>query len=49
MSYDKKKRETESLSITAQNNAIKTSYIQSKINYMQQNRKYWQCEDRDET
>ena len=40
-------RETESLLIAAQNNAIKTIYVQAKIDSIQQNRKCGLCRDRD--
>ena len=43
------KRETESLSIAAQNNAIRTNYVQSKIDKMQQNSKCRLCSERNET
>ena len=43
------KRETESLQIAAQNNAIRTNYIKVRIDKMQQNSKYRLCDDRDET
>ena len=37
------KRETESLLISAQSNTIRTNYIKAKIDYTQQNSKYWLC------
>ena len=43
------KRETESLLIAAQNNAIRTNYIKVKINNAQQNSKCRLCDDKDET
>ena len=43
------KRETESLLIAAQNNAIRTNYIKARIDETQQNSKYSLCGDRDET
>ena len=43
------KRETESLLIAAQNNAIKTNHIKAKIDKTQQNSRCWLCGDRDET
>ena len=43
------KRETESLLIAAQNNAIRTNQIKARIVKMQQNRKCRLCGDRDET
>ena len=43
------KRETESLLITAQDNVIRTNYIKSKIDKIQQNSKCRLCGDRDET
>ena len=42
------KRETESLLIAAQNNAVRTNYIKARIDKTQQNRKCRQCGDRDE-
>ena len=42
------KRETESLSITAQNNDISTNYIKAKIDNNQKSRKCRFCGDRDE-
>ena len=43
------KRETESLLIAAQNNAIRTNLIKAKIDKTQQNSKCRLCGDRDET
>ena len=43
------KRETESLLIAAQNNAIRTYHIKARIDKMQQNSKCRLCGDRDET
>ena len=43
------KRETESLRIAAQKNAIITNHIKTRIDSTQQNRKYRSCDDRDET
>ena len=43
------KRETESLLIAAQNNAIMTNHIQVRIDKTQQNSRYRLCGDRDET
>ena len=43
------KRETESLLIAAQNNAIRTNHIEERIYKMQQNRKCRLCFDIDET
>ena len=43
------KRETESLLIAAQNNAVKTNHIKVRIDKTQQNSKCRQCSDRDET
>ena len=43
------KRETESLLIAAQNNAIRINPIKARIDKMQQNRKCRLCGDRDET
>ena len=43
------KRETESLIIAAQNNAIRINYIKAKIDKTQQNSKRRLCGDRDET
>ena len=43
------KRETESLQITAQNNAIRTNHIKAKRDKTQQNRKCRLCSDRAET
>ena len=42
------KRETESLLIAAQNNAIRTNHIKAKIDKRQQNSKCRPCGDRDE-
>ena len=42
-------RETESLLIAAQNNAIRTDYIKASIDKMQQNSRCRLCGDRDET
>ena len=42
------KRETESLLIAAQNNAIRTNHIKTRIDKMQQNSKCRLCGDRDE-
>ena len=42
-------KETESLLITAQNNAIITNHIKARIDKTQQNNKYRLCGDRDET
>ena len=42
------KRETESLLIAAQNNAIRTNYIKAKINNMQQNSKCRLYSNKDE-
>ena len=42
-------RETESLLIAAQDNAIKTNHIKAKIDKTQQNSKCKRCGDRDET
>ena len=44
----KLKRETEFLLIAAENNAIRTNYIKSRINKTQQNSRFWLCGDRDE-
>ena len=41
-------RETRSLQIAAQSNAIRTNDIKAKIDKMQQNNKCWLCVDRDE-
>ena len=38
-------RQTESLLIAAQNNAIRTNYIKARINKMQQNSKCRLCDD----
>ena len=43
------KRETESLLIPAQSNAIRTSHIKTRIDKTQQNSKCRLCDDRDET
>ena len=43
------KRETESLLISAENNAIRTNHIKARIDKMQQNSKCILCGDRDET
>ena len=43
------KRETKSLAITAQNNALKTNYVKVKIDNTSQNIKCRLCGDRDET
>ncbi len=43
------KRETESLQIVAQDNAIRTSHIKARIDKTQQNSKCRLCGDRDET
>ena len=43
------KRETESLIIAAQNNVIRTNYIEAKINETKQNSKCRLCGERDET
>ena len=43
------KRETESLQITAQNNAIRTNHIKTRIDKMQQNSRCWLGGERDET
>ena len=43
------KKETESILITAQNNAIRTNYIKIKIEHTQQDNKCRFCGDRDET
>ena len=42
------KRETESLLITAQNNAIRTNHIKARIDKTQQNSRCRLCGDRDE-
>ena len=42
------KRETESLLIAAQNNAIRTNHIKARIDKTQQNSKCRLCGDRDE-
>ena len=41
-------RETESLQIAAQSNAIRTNYIKARIDKMQQNSRCRLCGDRDE-
>ena len=43
------KRETDSLLIAAQGNAIRTNHIKARIDKTQQNSKCWLCSDRDET
>ena len=43
------KRETESLLIAAQNNAVRTNHIKARIDKTQQNSKCRLCSDRDET
>ena len=43
------KRETESLLIAAENNAIRTNHIKARIDKTQQNSKCRLCDDRDET
>ena len=43
------KRETESLIIAAQDNAIRTNYVKAKIDRTQQNSKCRMCGERDET
>ena len=43
------KRETESLLMAAQNNAIRTNYVKAKIDKAPQNSKYKLRRDRDET
>ena len=43
------KRETESLLLVAQVNAIRTNHIKARIDKTQQNSKCWLCGDRDET
>ena len=42
-------RETESLLIAAQENAIRTNHIKARIDKTQQSSKYWLCGDWDET
>ena len=42
-------RKTESLQIAAQNNAIRTNHIKTRIDKTQQNSKYRLCGDKDET
>ena len=46
---EKLKKETESLQIATQNNAIRTNYVKSKIDKTQHNIMCWLCVDRDET
>ena len=43
------KRESESLLIAAQNDAITTNYVKAKIDKLQENSKYWFNGDWDET
>ena len=43
------KRETESLLLVAQDNAVRTNHIKARIDKTQQNSKCWLCCDRDET
>ena len=43
------KMETEHLLIAAQNNAILTNYIETNIDNMQQNSKFWVCGEKYET
>ena len=43
------KRETESILIATENDAIRTNYIKAKIDKALQRRKCWLCGDRDET
>ncbi len=43
------KREKESLLIAAQNNAVRTNHIKTRIDKLQQNSKRRLCSDRDET
>ena len=43
------KRETESLVIATQNNAVRTNHIKARIDKTQQNSKCRLCFDRDET
>ena len=43
------KRETESILIATQNNAIRTNYLKAKIDKVQQNSKCRLCADKDET
>ena len=45
----KLKRETESLLIAVEDNAIRTNHIKARIDKTQQNSKCWLCGDRDET
>ena len=42
-------RETESLLIAAQDNAIRTNHIKVRIDKTQRNSNCWLCGDRDET
>ena len=49
ISHQKTEKETESLLIAAQNNAIRTNHIKARIDRMQQNSKCRLCGDRDET
>ena len=42
-------RETESLLIAAQNNAMRINHVKANIDMTQENRKCWLCGDRDET
>ena len=43
------KRDSESLLIAAQNNAIRTNYMKARIDKTQQNSKYGFCGDEDKT
>ena len=43
------KRETESLLIAAENNAIRTNHIKTRIDKTEQNSKCMLCSDKDET
>ena len=43
------KRETESLQMPSQNNAIRTNHIKARIDKTERNSKCWQCGDRDKT
>ena len=43
------KRETESLLIAAQNNAVRANHIKARLDKTQQNSKCWLCGDGDET
>ena len=43
------KRETDSLLTVGQNNAIRTSYIKTKIDIAQHNSKFWLCGNKLET